>query len=1031
MLQGRTLIIIYFFVFGQCLFAQESFHQFTNENAVEKAFQLYDENMFDAAHHQFGLLLNDEVFVNELAYAQKSKISYYKALSALHGNNEDVNEIVLFIENEKTNPWINNARIDVAVHYYNQEDFQESINYFSEVDLDGLSNERFSEVHFKKAYAHFVRKDFGVTISLLKKILHLRDEYYFPATYYYGLAHYFEDDLEEAVSSFQKLSTAAQYQDRIPYYISQILFKQKKYLELIDYASAKIDIESIENLKEIRGILGQAYFIKKDYPNAIEHLSYYAENTNKLRAEDFYQLGFAYYQTRQYSKAIAPFKEIANVSSKMGQNANNYLANSYLSTSDKNAARAAFKRTSEMTFIPDLSEEALFNYGKLSAEMGQDREALNSLKLVEPSSLYFPESQKILSHILNNTEDYSEAIRFIENLDMKSPPIRKSYQRLAYTYGMQFLLDNNIESAVSYFNKANDNQLDNEITALTYYRLADIDHDKGFYQQSVNRLNQYFSLANTGINLPQDANLTYANYLQAYNYLKSENYTLARKYFEDASQGFNSIPGTKKLNMDALLRTADCYFKVNVYQKAIDFYNQAIKINAKGTDYALYQRGILQGLLGKPFEKIVTMDELIERFPKSPLTDFAIFQNGETLQSIGESVEAERSFRRIVDEFKKSTLRNKSLLKLGLIAFNQGNVTTSISYYKELFNQNPSASESQQGIIALEEIYVETLGKPEEFFDFVEKQAGFKMNSYEKDSISFRSGDIQYENADYEKAVSAYSRYIKNYPSGFNKIVAHFRRGESYAFQKQFELALNDYEFVIKQGENQYYLKSLEKAAIITYNSTEDFKKAFDYYSLLEEIELDPEKQYQFQLGALRSAVRIEDNKAIRYMGERLLKNQYLTNDDKSLALFQLAKVNFSDDKIDESYTQLKQVVSLSNNINTAEARYMIANIAYLKGNIDNAEAECRQAIVDSKPYPFWVAKSMLLLSDIFLKRGDLLQSKAALNAILENFDSNQEIIDETKIKLSHILAVEAEKNRVDLDTSKGELKMDKSQGNN
>ncbi len=792
-----------------------------------------------------------------------------------------------------------------------------------------------------------------------------------------------------------------------------------------------IATESTENIKEIRGILGQAYFIKKDYPNAINHLAYYIDHTQKVRAEDFYQLGFAYYQTRQYTKAIAPLKEIANVSSKMGQNANNYLANSYLQTANKNAARAAFKRTSEMTFIPDLSEEALFNFGKLSAEMGQDREALNSLKQLGPASIYFPEAQKILSHILTNTEDYSEAIRFIEALEMKSPPILKSYQRILYTYGMQHYLDGEVNQATQLFNKSNEHPLVNEVTALSYFRLADIEHDQANYQQSINHLNQYLSLYKTGIEVPEDASEKYAFYLQGYNYLKLNNYTLARQYFEDASSSMENNAAERGLLMDALLRTADCYFQVNLYQQAINYYNKSIALNTKGTDYALYQRGILQGLLAKPFEKIVTMDELIERFPNSPLTDFAIFQNGETLQSIGEAVEAERSYRKIVDQFKKSTLRNKALLKLGLIAFNQGNVSTSISYYKELFNHNPNASESQQAIIALEEIYVETLSQPDEFFDFVEKQAGFKINSFEKDSISFRSAELQYENAEYEKAISAYSRYIKNYPSGFNQLMAHYRRAEAFQLQNQYDQALKDYEYVIKQGESQYYLKALERAASISYNHSEAYKKAFDYYSLLEEIELDPEKQYQFQVGALRSAVQIEDSDAIRYMADRVLKNPFLIREDKAWALFNLAKENYADDKIETSHAQFKQVVALSNNIQTAEARYFIANIAFNKRDMAQAEAECRQAITDSKPYPFWVAKSMMLLSDVFLKQGDILQAKAALNAILENFDSNQEIIDECEAKLKYVLAVEAEWNRVDIDTSNEELKLEKRSGNN
>ena len=49
--------------------------------------------------------------------------------------------------------------------------------------------------------------------------------------------------------------------------------------------------------------------------------------------------------------------------------------------------------------------------------------------------------------------------------------------------------------------------------------------------------------------------------------------------------------------------------------------------------------------------------------------------------------------------------------------------------YKQLFSYNPNAKESLEAIIALEEIYVDNLAQPDEYFDFVEKQAGFR-NQY-------------------------------------------------------------------------------------------------------------------------------------------------------------------------------------------------------------------------------------------------------------------------------------------------------------
>ncbi len=227
MFRRGMLLFIYFLICLQGGQAQESLDQNEFFDPMVKAFQLYDDQQYDAAHALFEEVLNKDN--PKYSPEQRDKWTYYKALSNYLGSPQSIEELIQFTKYHKTSEWLNEARIDIGVHYYNDESFLEAINYFAEVDLDALSNDRFSEVHFKKAYAHFVRKDFGVAISLLKKILHLQDEYSFPARYYYGLAHYFEDDLEEAVQSLQKLDAAPAYKDRIPYYISQILFKQKKF----------------------------------------------------------------------------------------------------------------------------------------------------------------------------------------------------------------------------------------------------------------------------------------------------------------------------------------------------------------------------------------------------------------------------------------------------------------------------------------------------------------------------------------------------------------------------------------------------------------------------------------------------------------------------------------------------------------------------------------------------------------------------------------------------------------------------------
>lgn len=61
-------------------------------------------------------------------------------------------------------------------------------------------------------------------------------------------------------------------------------------------------------------------------------------------------------------------------------------------------------------------------------------------------------------------------------------------------------------------------------------------------------------------------------------------------------------------------------------------------------------------------------------------------------------------------------------------------------------------------------------------------------------------------------------------------------------------------------------------------------------------------------------------------------------------------------------------------------------------------------------PHQYWLAKSFLLLSDIYVINKDSFQAKANLQSVIDNYDNaNDGIIEEAKLKLSLIVAKENE----------------------
>lgn len=120
-------------------------------------------------------------------------------------------------------------------------------------------------------------------------------------------------------------------------------------------------------------------------------------------------------------------------------------------------------------------------------------------------------------------------------------------------------------------------------------------------------------------------------------------------------------------------------------------------------------------------------------------------------------------------------------------------------------------------------------------------------------------------------------------------------------------------------------------------------------------------------------------------------------------ANFYLGKVAFDRKEYDNAMTAFNRVIQTSDNEQTAEARYLVAYIYYLKRNLEKAQEITINANKESSAYPYWVAKSVILLSDILAEKGDLYNARAALEALLENYNEDAELVKQAQTKLNQL----------------------------
>ena len=1004
--------------------------------AYKRGTEFYDKGVFGLAQQEFKKALELTQPSNEPELQLlKTQSQLYYAKCAVRMNLPDGEKLILdFSREHDPDPIANQAVLEMANYYYNDKEYEKAAQLLSQIDAYDLTKEQRSEVKFKLGYSYFIKKKFSEAKTQFVDIKDLENQYYYPTNYYLGLCYFFENNYAQSVAIFKRVEKSKKYKPHIPYYITQIYFSQGEYDEVISYGKSKLDNKSVKKRAEISQLVGQAYFEQGDYTQALPYLEAFAKNARRLRSEDFYQVGFVQHSAGKYAEAAKNLEQLNGINTAMGQNAMYLLGDCYINTGNKEAARNAFKAASRLEFDPETKEEALYNFAKLSYELNYDREAVTALQNMPPDSKYYAESQTILSSIFLNTRDYAKAMETLEDLGLRTPKLKETYQKVAYYRALQLYKVGDMRGARESFGKSLNYPVDARTRALSTYWLGEMAHKEKNYDSSISELNKFNSLAKTMSRLPDEASIYSANYTQGYNYLKKKDYNSALGYFQDAIAGIrqNTMYITndyirRDMLGDATLRAGDCLFKRNKYDKALKFYDDAINNQYTGYVYALYQKAIIEGLRGNTTNKIIALESLVDDHPRSAYADNALLQLGITYLEIGKLAQATKPLKQLINQYKnKSELYNQALLKMGLISYNQGNLETAINYYKQIFSNNPEASEAQAALTALEEIYVDDLGKSDEYFAFLETIPGYNVGDAEKEAISFKAAESQFENAAYDKAIRGYTNYLNRYSNGRYATLAHYHRAESYSVLKQYSNALLDYKKVADKGQGKYYEKALEKAAIIAYNHEEDFTQAFQLYTRLESTASDEDTRFEAQLGAMRSAYRTNNSQAVMAMANKVRDNNRATDDQRATANFYIGKLQFDSKDYNGALGSFNQVTKLSDNEQTAEARYSIAYIYYVQRDLDVAQQLCLNANKESSNYPYWIAKSVILLSDILAEKGDLFNAQAALEGLIENYDEDQELVDIAKAKLEQIKNQSAASSRLRVEPEASEfLEMD------
>lgn len=236
-------------------------------------------------------------------------------------------------------------------------------------------------------------------------------------------------------------------------------------------------------------------------------------------------------------------------------------------------------------FWEKMQEEATFNYGKLSAEAGFEREAINTLSKIDKSSPYYKESDRIVGELLENMSDYTAVMQIIDGMSSTTDKIKLVYQNAALKLGMQAYNSGMPDDALKAFEKSK---------SLISAKRCKLKIHSGSVKSNMKRaITKLLSKDLMTILIsPMALMACLMNHLPSVPITLKDTTTWCwkntgmPKSFKNVLVGFN-LNSTALINKDlsnkiwpdAIIRTGDCLFKSRKFQDAVGFYSQAINKN--------------------------------------------------------------------------------------------------------------------------------------------------------------------------------------------------------------------------------------------------------------------------------------------------------------------------------------------------------------------------------------------------------------------------------------------------------------------
>ncbi len=919
--------------------------------------------------------------------------SYQEALQAYNLHETDALDLLqAHINRFPDSPYRNTVQALKGSCYFERRDYQNALSCFNQSRMDKLPKDLRQTLMLQQGISYLQMGQLTEAQSTLDTMHDMGKRYGGEYTYYSAYMAYVDGRLNDAIQGFESVKTMSAFKDLAPYYLGEIALTQKRYQDAYSIAASYLQGNPQGQVAEMHRIQGMAAYQLNKNKEAVLLLSDYLSRTSQPRVDALYILGVSRYKVGEYAQAVAAFKPVTRTQDDAELKAHAWLQLGFcrLKLGEVEAAQMAFKQAEKYGDV-NIREQASYNYAV--GLRASDKQAVVSwVPTMEQFIQTYPKSKysdEVLGYLVDGylkQQKYAASLAAINKMKHPGNRVLQAKAQVLVKLSEGLIDKKQFDEARQYLVSAQKlKQYDPQTAIRANYWLADMEQKQKKYQQATT----HYTLFMQQYADKQSELYAMGQYNLGYCAFNQKQYSQAIDLF----QKFLSMPGAHKVALrgDALNRLADSFYYQRDLTKSVDYYQQALKVYPDGGDYALYQMSMIAGIEENYKKKEQLSLRLQQTYPESTYVLQAQYEQGRALVQQHKEKEAIACFNQLIKQHPKHVLACKSSLEIGVLHYQAKRYDQAIAAYKKTIYDYPSTEEAQLAFEDLQSIYIQR-NQVAAFATLAKQLPGVTpLKVAAQDSLTFMAAERRYIEKDYTAARISLEHYVAQGKVAGRKAQSLYYLSKIALTQKSGRDMLRYTSQLIKMPENSYTMGAWQMRAE-EFEKHQQWDEASNGWSQVARLAHDDMAvQWDAYRRVAHCAYLAKQYRRVINASPIALKAPQLEASQSRQLRLEWGKSAWAL----KDYDMANKVLTSLNNLQYkegAEATYLLAQLAYMQKQFVDAEKQAKAYIQKGTPHAYWLARTFILLADVYIHQEKWDEAKQYLQGLVENYQAHDDI---------------------------------------